>query len=221
MYVKWEIGNIEEGDYLVDTWLPAGWLGVECKVLVVSDGGAKETVYHSLHANNLAETVDMHTEFYLGNGAKIHFTGNGSEYIKIMPDDDWTAHGGRYLMIDSVRLTPWYDMDSIYNDFYGDGVIQKGESSVKDNVVYQSFTSKYAMHKYGYTAILAVYDADGRLTDCIRKDNIMMYDGDTTMETRFNLAESGIDLTGKTYKMFLWGGDAEPDNDTSMVPYVK
>ena len=221
MYVKWEIGNIAEGDYLVDTWLPSGWLGTECKVLVVSDGGEKETVYHSLHANNLTETVDMHTEFYLGNGAKIHFTGNGSEYIKIMPDDDWAAHGGRYLMIDSVRLTPWYDMDSIYNDFYGDGVIQKGESSVKDNVVYQSFTSKYAMHKYGYTAILAVYDADGRLTDCVRKNNIMLYDGDTTMEARFNLADSRIDLTGKTYKVFLWGGDAEPDNDTAMVSYVK
>ena len=41
------------------------------------------------------------------------------------------------------------------------------------------------------------------------------------MEARFNLADSRIDLTGKTYKVFLWGGDAEPDNDTAMVSYVK
>ena len=221
VYVQWNIGEIAEGDYLADTWLASGWLAAECKVLVVSEGGEKETVYHSLQAGNLPDTNGMHTEFYFGNGTKIHFTGNGKEYIKIMLDDDYALHGGRCFLVDSVRLTSWYDMDGVYDDFYGEDVLERGDCTVKsDGILYQTIKSNYAMHKYGYTAILAVYDAEGRLTDCVKKDDIMIYDGDTTMDVRFNLGDA-IDLNGKTYKVFLWGGDAEPGNDTSMKPYLK
>lgn len=238
IYVKWDIGEISSGDYLVDAWLPSGWLAAECKVEVCSEGGEKTTVYRSVHAGNLSTTDSMWTEFYLGNGDKITFTGNGEEYIKIMLDDDYNIHEGRHFMADSVRLTPWYDMNGVYDEFYGDDVLKKSGISyqmeeevigvdndgneVKQTVtrVICPVTSNYAMHKYGYTAYLGVYE-DGKLVECRHADNIMLYDGvDQTFNVKFTLS-GDFDPTGKTVKVFLWGGDSEPDNNTSMKPYVK
>lgn len=227
IWVKWDIGTIAEGDYLVDAWLTKGYLAAAVKAEVVSNGGATTKVYHSLHANNHTnETPAFYTEAYFGNGEKIHFTGNGQEYIKIMLDDDYEMFTKICFLFDSIRLTPWYDMNSIYDEFYGDNVIElEGEPKLvktepgadgKDNTIYnQEIKSKYKMSKYGYTAFLALYDtASGKLLQAVKQDNIILYDGDNIMNTRYALGDS-FDATGKTFKVFLWGGDEE-----SMKPYL-
>ena len=234
VYVKWDIGNIKEGDYLIDTWLNSGRLALECKAEVSYNGGADKKLYRSINSNSNS-TDSYITEFYLGNGDKIHFTGTGDEYIKIMLDDDWEELAGasKYFIIDSFRLTEYYDMNAVYDEFYGKDVISMTEPEVSVNqgvdeqgnpgtvrVLSSVLSVKYPMNKYGYTAYLAVYDSEGRLTNVVKKKNIMIYNGEKEFSLRFNLDMAKIDLTDKTYKVFLWGGDAEPENDTSLTPYL-
>lgn len=233
VYVKWNIGNIKEGDYLIDTWLNSGRLALECKAEVSYNGGTQKKIYNSIHSNCNA-TDSYITEFYFGNGDSVHFTGEGDEYIKIMLDDDWEKNSsGAYFIIDSIRLTEYYDMNSVCDEFYGNDVITADEINVKAedvtdpdgnpakvNILSSVLTTKYPMDKYGYTAYLAVYDDSGKLTNVMERKNVMIYNGKKEYLLRFNLDMGGIDLTDKTYKIFLWGGDAEV-KDTSMIPYLK
>lgn len=234
VYVKWTIEGIAEGDYLVDTWLPAGYLAKALKAEVVSNGGETKTIYRSIHNGSTKDGINCYTEGYFGNGAKIHFNGTGNEYIKIMLDDDYLANYGRFLLIDSIRLTPWYDMNSVYDEFYGDDVITMGDVNISEvegtdaegnkSMAYIAeidVTGKYKMNKLGYNLYLAVYDSEGKLTNIIKKDNVSMYDGDKTSTVRINLTLAYVDTEGKTYRAFLWGSDLDSSNDTSMIPYVK
>lgn len=234
-YVKWNIGSVAEGDYLVDIWLTKGYLAYAMKAEVSSNGGATRTVYHSLHANNHTEKTNggqiFRTEAYLGNGAKIHFKGTGDEYIKVMLDDDYAKFAGQYFLLDSVRLTPWYDMNSVWDEFYGDEVITAADTATivvgaqteadgGNKIYHQDITSKYAMAKYGYTALLAVYDEEsGELLRVVKQENIMLRDGDKTVATRYALGNS-FDAAGKLFKVFVWGGDADPEKNAEMVPYL-
>lgn len=234
-YVKWDIGSVDEGDYLVDIWLTKGFLAYAMKAEVSSDGGATNTVYHSLHANNHTDKTNggqsFYTEAYLGNGAKIHFKGTGDEYIKVMLDDDYAKFAGQFFLLDSVRLTPWYDMNSVWDEFYGDEVITAAytativvgaqtETDGGNKIYHQDITSKYAMAKYGYTALLAVYDKEsGELLRVVKQENIMLRDGDKTVATRYALGDS-FDAEGKLFKVFVWGGDADPEKNTEMAPYL-
>ena len=223
IWVKWDIGSIEEGDYLVDTWLNSGRLALECKVEIAYNGGEDTVVYHSVGAcGNYSD--DFIIEFYMGNGDKIHFTGNGNEYIKIMLDDDYKNNQimGLYFLIDSFRLTPWYDMNSVYDEFYGKDVITGGEPYITDDIINIDIESKYVMNKYGYDGYFAVYDETGRLEQVVPRKNIIIYNGSEKKHTmKISLSAQEIDITGKTYKFFLWGSDAQPNNSNQMVPYIK
>lgn len=234
VYVKWNIEGIAEGDYLVDTWLPAGYLAKALKAEVVSDGGNTSTIYRSIHNGSTKDGENCYTEGYFGNGAKIHFKGTGNEYIKLMLDDDYFANYGRFLLIDSIRLTPWYDMNSVYDEFYGDDIITMGDVNIsevegtdaegnkaKAYIAEIDVTGKYKMNKLGYNVYLAVYDSEGKLTNVVKKDNVSMFDGDKTSTVRINLTMAGVNPEGKTYRAFLWGSDLDSSNDTSMTPYVK
>lgn len=234
LYVKWDLTGIAEGDYLIDTWLPGGWLAKELKAEVVSDGGATRKIYRSIQSAGPSGFVAYYTEAYFGNGDKIHLTGTGNEYIKIMLDDNYLYSSGRFMLVDSVRLTSWYDMNVVYDEFYGDEVITASDVRIVDEVGTDSegntatikiaeadLSSKYAMNKHGYNAYLAVYNSDASLAGVISKSNVMIYDTDKEITLRFNLSQNGINPEGKTFRLFLWGGDADSANDTSLKPYIK
>ncbi len=222
IWVKWNIGNIEEGDYLVDTWLNSGRLALECKVEIAYNGGEDTIVYNSVGAcGNYSD--DFITEFYMGNGDKIHFTGNGNEYIKIMLDDDYKNNliMGLYFIIDSFRLTPWYDMNGVYDEFYGKNVITNGEPYKTGDLISIDISGNYLINKYGYDGYFAIYDETGKLEKVIPRKNIMLYNGTDKKHTmKINITADNLNLEGKTYKFFLWGSDAQPNNSNQMVPYI-